>query len=185
MRILGIAGSLRAGSYNRALLAAAAELAPEGVRIEPWERLREVPPYDADEDTDERRPESVRDLKRALTEADGVLIATPEYTYGIPGVLKNALDWASRPGYASPLARKPAGMMGASGGAIGTARAQMHLREVLYASLVRVMPHRGVLVGGAKQKFADGRLTDEPTREFLASYLRELADFVRQQNATP
>ena len=180
MRVLGIAGSLRAGSYNRALLAAAVELAPDGVRIDVWDRLREVPHYDGDLDSDERRPEPVAELKRRIAEADALLIATPEYTYSVPGVLKNALDWASRPGYKSVLAGKPAAIMGASGGAIGTARAQAHLREILYASLVSVFPHPGVAVAGAAQKFADGRLTDEQTRTFVAAFLRDFAAYVRR-----
>jgi chromate reductase len=182
---VGLAGSIRAGSYNRALLRAAVELAPEGMHIEPWDRVREVPLYDADHDRDGLRPGPVEDLKRAIAGADGVLIASPEYCYSIPGVLKNALDWVSRPGYKSVLVDKRAGIIGASGSAVGTARGQMHLREVLYSCLALTFPHAGVLVAQAGTKFEDGRLTHEPTREFLAAYLRQFAAFVESANVTP
>ena len=181
MIILGIAGSLRAGSYNRGLLEAARELAPEAMEIRVWDGLRDVPHYDGDLDNDERRPAAVAELKRAIAGADGLLIATPEYNYSIPGVLKNAIDWASRPGYKSELVGKPVAIMGASGGAAGTARAQIHLREVMYSTLAQVMPHPGVLVGGAGAKFTDGRLTDEPTRAFLVSFLGTFAAYVGRQ----
>ena len=185
MQILGIAGSLRAGSLNRALLAAAAELAPEGMEIRPWDRLREVPHYDGDLDVDERRPEPVIDLKARIAAADGLLIASPEYNYSISGVLKNAIDWASRPAARSPLVGKPVGIIGASGGAIGTARGQVHLREVIYSTMALVFPHPGVVVGGAPAKFADGRLTDEATRRFLHAYLVHFEEFVRTRTVRP
>jgi chromate reductase len=178
MRVMGIAGSIRQGSFNRALLQAAVELAPEGMEVVPWDRLREVPFYDAALDTDELRPEPVADLKRAIAQADGLLMVTPEYNYSIPGVLKNAIDWASRPGYKSVFVGKPAAIMGASGSAMGTARAQIHLREVMYATLARVMPHPGVLVNLAPQKFTDGRLADEQTRMFVAAFLRDFQAYV-------
>ncbi|HEX8392236.1 MAG TPA: NADPH-dependent FMN reductase [Longimicrobium sp.] len=177
MRVMGIAGSLRQSSYNRALLAAAVELAPEGMTIEPYEGLADIPMYNGDLDTDELRPASVVDLKRRIAEADALFIVSPEYNYSVPGVLKNAIDWASRPGYKSVLSGKPAAIGGASGGGIGTARMQVHLREVLYATLVHVMPHPGLLVGAAQTKFSDGRLTDEATRQFLANFLRDFHAF--------
>ena len=178
MRILGIAGSLRTGSYNRALLNAAAELAPDGMHVDVWDRLGDIPHYNADLDNDESRPAVVDDFKGAIGEADGVLVVSPEYIYGVPGVLKNALDWASRPPNKSSLGGKPAGVMGASTSLIGTARAQVQLRDALFACMVNVMPYRDVAVGMAKDKFADGRLTDEKTRDFVREYLRALADFV-------
>jgi len=180
MRVMGIAGSIRRGSFNRALLDAAVELAPDGMRIVPWDRLAEVPLYDGGLDTDELRPEPVADLKRAIGEADGLLIVTPEYNYSVPGVLKNAIDWASRPGHKSPLAHKPVAITGAATGVVGTARAQIHLREIMFSTLARVMPHPGVLVNLAPQKFQDGRLADEPTRTFLADFLRSFEAYVRQ-----
>jgi chromate reductase len=180
MRVMGITGSIREGSFNRALLDAAVELAPEGMRIEPWDRLREVPLYDAGLEADELRPEPVEDLKRAIAQADGVLIVTPEYNWSIPGVLKNAIDWASRPGHKSVLSGKPVAITGAANGVVGTARAQIHLREVMFSTLARVMPHPGVLVNLAPQKFQDGRLVDEPTRSFLADYLRAFGTYIEQ-----
>jgi chromate reductase len=184
-RIVGIAGSIRAGSLNRALLQAAVELAPEGMEIEPWDGLREVPPYDAGLDRDGARPAPVDDVKRRIAGADGVLLVSPEYNYSVPGVLKNAIDWVSRPGYQSVLVGKPVAIMGASGGVAGTARGQVHLRDVMYATLSRVFPHADILVGQAGAKFHDGHLTDEPTREFVARYLRRFADFVQTGTVSP
>ncbi|HYR07389.1 MAG TPA: NADPH-dependent FMN reductase [Longimicrobium sp.] len=178
MRVMGIAGSIRRGSFNRALLEAAVELAPEGMRIVPWDRLHEVPMYDSGLESDELRPEPVADLKRAIAEADALLMVTPEYNYSVPGVLKNAIDWASRPGYRSVFVGKPVAIMGASGSAMGTARAQIHLREIMYATLARVMPHPGVLVSLAPAKFQDGRLADEQTRTFVANFLRDFQAYV-------
>src|SRR5690606_28963397 len=126
--VCGIAGSLRQGSYNRALLRAAQELAPPGMEIRVFERLREVPPYDADLEA-MGDPEPVRALKQAIAEADALLIATPEYNHGVPGVLKNAIDWASRPPRSSVLSGKPTAIFGASPGVTGTARAQAALRQ--------------------------------------------------------
>jgi chromate reductase len=144
-----------------------------------------VPLYDADLDRDGARPEPVEELKRRIAEADGVLIASPEYCYSVPGVLKNALDWVSRPGYKSVLVAKRVGIIGASASAMGTARAQMHLREVIYSCLAVTFPHTGVLVAQAAGKFEDGRLTDEPTRDFLAAYLRAFAEFVGSGTIRP
>ncbi|HEU0053469.1 MAG TPA: NADPH-dependent FMN reductase [Longimicrobium sp.] len=185
MKILGFAGSLRAESYNRALLEAARELAPEGMDVEVWDGLGELPFYNADLDNDEMRPPPVRDFKRRVAEADALLIATPEYNYSIPGVLKNAIDWASRPGYRSVLVGKPVGIIGASGGAIGTARGQAHLREVLFSNLAQVFPHPGVGVSGSASKFREGRLADETTRAFVADYLRAFARFVEAREVRP
>lgn len=183
IHLLGFAGSLRAGSFNRALLRAARELAPEGMEIRTFD-LAPIPLYNADLDTDERRPESVVAFKAAVGEADALLIATPEYNYGVPGVLKNAIDWASRPAYRSVLVGKPCGIMGASGSAVGTARAQSKLRDDLYATLAPVLPHPGVLVSAAGKKFdAEGRLTDEDTRGFLRDFLGDFAEWTRRFSA--
>ena len=185
MRIVGIPGSIREGSFNRSLLQAAVELAPPGMAIEPWEGLREVPHYDAGLDNDVLRPEPVTELKRRIAEADGILIATPEYNFGVPGVLKNALDWASRPGHRSVLVGKPVGIMGASGSTVGTARSQVHLRDVMHSTLSRVFPHPDVLVAQAAARFRDGRLTDDLTREFVSRYLLRFAEFVRTGAVSP
>lgn len=179
LHVVGIAGSLREGSYNRALLQACVELAPEGTDVEPFDALGEVPLYRAELDTDGQRPAVVDDLKRRIAEADAVLISTPEYNWSVPGVLKNAIDWASRPAFRSPFAGTPVGMMGASGGPVGTARAQSHLREVLAGMAALAFPHPGVAVGGMRERIVDGRLVRDEDREFLAGYLRDFAAFVR------
>ena len=184
LHVLGIAGSLRTGSFNRALIGAARELVPEGVVVEPFD-LGEIPFYNADLDTDERRPDSVERFKSAIDAADAVLIATPEYNHSVPGVLQNAIDWASRPAFRSPLVGKPVGVIGAASGAVGSARAQEQLKVVLLATLAHVFPHRGVVVGHARQKIDDGRLTDEPTRVFLAAFLSDFAAYVRRHDAGP
>lgn len=178
--VLGIAGSLRSGSFNRSLLEAARELAPENVVIEVHD-LKEIPLYDADLDTDERRPVAVVHFKEAIARADGLLIATPEYNHNIPGVLQNAIDWASRPARRSVLRGKPAGIMGAATSGIGTARAQQILKLVLEATLSPVMPHAGVVIGNATEKFdGEGNLVHEPTRRFLAAYLEELYRWIER-----
>ena len=178
VRVIGIAGSLRAGSLNRMLLEAARELAPEGMAVEIFD-LNDIPLYNADLDNDERRPEEVQRLKQAISEADALLIATPEYNHTVPGVLQNTIDWVSRPGMKSPLAGKPVAIMGASPGAVGTARAQQQLKLVLLSTLALLLPHPGVLVAKAREKFGpDGELTDAPTREFLAGFLRDLQQWV-------
>lgn len=180
VRVLAIAGSLRRASWNRRLLEAARDLAPDGVRIEPFD-LADVPMYDPDADTDEGRPDAVRRLKQAIADADAVLFATPEYNHNIPGVLQNAIDWASRPAMKSPLADKPVGIVGASTGALGAARAQQQLKLVLLATLSQVMPHPGVSVGLAAEKFGpDGTLVHEPTRRFLAAFVAQLAAWARR-----
>src|SRR3954468_20992866 len=127
MKVLGIAGSLRRASSNRGLLAAAVQLAPGSMTIEPFD-LAGIPLYNADLDADERRPDEVVRLKAAIAAADAVLIATPEYNHSIPGVLQNAIDWASRPGNNSPLRGKPAAIVSVSTGVIGAARAQQQLK---------------------------------------------------------
>lgn len=173
VRVMGIVGSLRGRSINRWLMEAARELAPEWLEIEIFD-LADVPLYNGDLDNDEARPESVRRLKDAIGSASAILIATPEYNHSVPGVLQNAIDWASRPGGKSPLANKPVAIMGASPGAIGTARAQQTLKLVLYSTLAQVFPHPGVLVGGSNAKFDEqGQLTDEATRDFVAKFVRD------------
>jgi chromate reductase len=186
LHVLGFAGSLRAGSVNRALLRAARDLAPVGMTVETV-GLGDLPLYNADLDTDEARPEAVVRFKAQIAVADGLLIATPEYNHNVSGVLQNAIDWASRPAHRSPFVGKPVAIMGAASGAIGSARAQEQLKVVLMATLAHVFPHRGVIVGGARQKFGDPaeagqapRLTDEPTRDFLAAYLRDFAVYARR-----
>lgn len=179
--LVGMAGSLRAGSHNRALLRACGDLLPEGVTLDIVD-LAPIPPYNDDLENDEDRPDSVRDLKARLQRGNALLIATPEYNHGIPGVLKNALDWASRPGFRSPMAGLPVAMMGASPGAAGAVKAQQHLKLVLLGMLSEVFPHRGVAVGRSGEKFDDDmRLTDEGTRDFVRDFLADFVEWARQR----
>lgn len=176
LNVIGLVGSLREGSYNRALLRAAQGLAPESMDITLFD-IAPIPMYNADLDNDEQRPAPVERLKRAVDEADAMLIATPEYNHGIPGVLKNAIDWASRPAGRSPMKGKTAAIMGAATGMWGTIRAQMHLRDVLAATGTYVVLKPEVLVRGVRDKFDDDlRLTDEPTRKFIRQLLENLAE---------
>jgi chromate reductase len=180
LRVVGFAGSLREGSFNRALLNAVLELAPADLTVEPLE-IRGIPLYNADLDTDEHRPHAVVTLKRAVEQADGVLIVSPEYNYGTPGVVKNVVDWASRPGFDSPFLRKPVGIMGAARGRSGTMRGQEQLKLTLLGMASQVFPHPGVAVDDAPRKFDDeGRLTHEATRKFVASYLEDFTAWVRR-----
>jgi chromate reductase len=180
IRILGLAGSLREDSYNRALLEEAARLAPEGVTIEVFDRLDEIPPFNEDVER-EGYPEPVRALQRAIEEANALLVATPEYNYSVPGVLKNAIDWASRPAGQSPLEGKPTAVMGASPGMGGTARAQLALRDSFVFTKTPVVPGPEVLVARAPERFdEEGRLTDEPTREFVTDLLDRLVDYAQR-----
>jgi chromate reductase, NAD(P)H dehydrogenase (quinone) len=185
IRVLGIAGSLRRESYNRRLLAATRELAPKAMTIEIFD-LAPIPLYDGDLDTERERPEAVLHFKRSIVEADALLIATPEYNHSVPGVLQNAIDWASRPGGKSPFVGKPAAIMGASPGAIGTARAQQQLKLVLLSTLAAVMPHPGVAVGGVAEKISPaGELVHEPTRQFLRSFLQDLWEWTHRIGRVP
>lgn len=179
LNILGFAGSLRRGSYNRALLRAAADLAPAGMAIEIFD-LIEVPLYNGDVEA-EGDPEPVARLKHAIAAADGVLMATPEYNHGVPGVMKNAVDWASRPPGAAPLGGKPVGIIGASPGITGSARGQSQLRQAFEFTNSVCMPQPELLVFKAHEKFdAEGRLTDAATAQYLGRYLAAFAAWVRR-----
>jgi chromate reductase, NAD(P)H dehydrogenase (quinone) len=170
LRILGFAGSLRRQSYNAALLRAAQELAPEDVQIEIFD-LAALPLYNGDVE-DAGDPPGVARFKQAIRDADGVLMATPEYNHGVPGVMKNAIDWASRPPHGAALSRKPVALIGASPGITGTARGQSQLRQAFEFTNSYCMPQPEFLLFKAHDKFgADGRLADEQTRSFLAKFL--------------
>ena len=176
------AGSLRAGSYNRALLRAAVGAAPDGMTIEIVD-ISGIPLYDADLEA-AGLPEPVAAFKRAIAAGDGLLIATPEYNHGVPGVTKNAIDWASRPPRESPLDGKPVAVMGASPGMTGTARGQSPLRQAFGFTNSYCMPQPQILVARAHEKFdADGRLTDEATRGHLAKFLAAFAGWIRMFRA--
>ena len=174
MRILGFAGSLRRASYNRGLIRAAVEEASPEIRIDVF-YLGDIPPYNQDVE-DAGEPASVIAFKRAIARADALLVATPEYNHGMPGVLKNAIDWASRPRVTSPLKDKPVGVMGASPGRGTTARAQAQLREAFVFTGACVMPQPELLVGTAGEHFDDdGNVTDPALRASLV----ELVDALR------
>jgi chromate reductase, NAD(P)H dehydrogenase (quinone) len=172
-RILGISGSLRRESHNTSLLRAAAKLLPPGVELEVFDALRELPPYDADLDVEPADPAVAR-LRRAIAEADAVLIATPEYNGSIPGVLKNALDWASRPFPESVLRDKPVAVVGASTGLFGAVWAQAESRKVLGVIGADVIDLE-LPVAQADSAFADGRLIDRDLQTALANLVDELA----------
>ncbi len=170
MKILAITGSLRRESHNRRLLLAAAELLPEDVDFELFEGLKAVPPYDEDDDL-EPAPQAVSRLRSAIAGADALLIATPEYNSSIPGQLKNALDWASRPIASSVLRNKPVAVVGASTGAFGAVWSQAELRKVLAATGARVLDVE-LAIGHAAERFDEqGRLADESVREQLEEVL--------------
>src|SRR5919202_3747817 len=164
MRILAISGSLRRDSYNTALLRAAAEEAPEDVDVVLWDGLKEIPPYDADEDV-VPGPAAVEAFRDLVREADAVLFATPEYNSSVPGALKNALDWASRPLATNAFRNKPVAVIGSSAGAFGGVWAAAELRKVLGAMGARVTDAE-LAVGHAAEKFDDeGRLADDDVRQ--------------------
>jgi chromate reductase len=169
VKILGIAGSLRKDSFNAATLRAAQEMAPEGMQIETFD-IAPIPSYNEDLRA-QGFPAPVEALRAAIKAADGLLIVTPEYNYSIPGVLKNAIDWASRPPE-QPFDNKPVGIMGASGGVLGTARAQYHLRQCFVFLNGLVMNRPEVMIPAAHTKFdAEGKLTDQLTRDFMTAHL--------------
>jgi chromate reductase len=177
-RIFGIAGSLRAGSYNMALLRAASEILPPGVSLDIG-RIDDIPLYN--EDVRSRGdPEPVMRLKRHIEEAGAFLIATPEYNYSIPGVLKNALDWASRPPKTCSLRRKAIGIMGCSSGESGTMRGQLALRQMFVFTDSYVMQQPELRVPRAGERFDEkGKLIDAELRERLGLFLFALVDWAR------
>jgi chromate reductase, NAD(P)H dehydrogenase (quinone) len=173
MRILGISGSLRQDSYNTKLLRAVEELLPGDVRFELYEELKAVPPYDEDDDTDDS-PTAAVELREAIEAADAVIFATPEYNGSVPGQLKNAVDWASRPHRVSALWGKPVAVIGASTGMFGAVWAQAELRKVLKTAGARVVETE-VAVSKADTKFGDsGELLDDEIRAQLAETLELL-----------
>jgi chromate reductase len=176
--ILGFAGSLRHGSYNRALLRAAGELVPDGARLEAFE-LDGIPPFN--EDLLSSPPEKVKEFKRKIKAADAVLIVTPEYNYSIPGVLKNAIDWASRPYVDNAFEGKPVAIMSASTGMLGGARVQYHLRQTFVFLNMSAVNKPEVFVTFAAQKFDDkGKLLDKQAKELIGQLLDNLVALARR-----
>ncbi len=175
--ILGICGSLRRASLNRALLVAVQQTLPPGTTFTFDDQLGGLPLFNNDL-TD---PPEAMALKAAIAAADGVVIAVPEYNYSIPGVLKNALDWVSRPVATAPLRGKPVGLVGAATGMSGTIRAQTHMRQMLVFSDTPVLAQPEVLIPRAHERFdADGNLTDEPTRALLTRFGIAMIAFVER-----
>ena len=172
MRVLGISGSLREGSHNSHLLRVAAQVVPPPHELEIFDGLRDVPPYDADDDT-HPGPEAVQRFRNAIAEADAVLIATPEYNSSLPGQLKNAIDWASRPFPKNALRNKPVAVIGASTGMFGAVWAQAEARKVLGATGARVVDVE-LPVPDAEAAFAGDRLADAEVHESLARIIGEL-----------
>ncbi|MBZ0237195.1 MAG: NAD(P)H-dependent oxidoreductase [Deltaproteobacteria bacterium] len=178
LRLLGIAGSLRKASHNRALLRALGETLPEGVTLDIFDGLAAIPTFDPDDKTE---PPPVAAWKHAIAAADALVIATPEYNYSIPGVLKNAIDWASRPPATSPLRGKPVGIVSAATGISGGMRAQYHLRQILVYTNSPAMLQPEVIIPRAQERFdAAGVLTDASTRELLARFGVALAEWIHR-----
>jgi len=181
-KILAISGSLRRDSHNAKLLRNASELFADDVEVELWDGLKDIPPYDEDDDGD-GAPASVAALRAAFAGADAVLISTPEYNSSVPGQLKNVLDWVSRPLATNPLRNKPAAVVGASSGAFGAVWAQAELRKVLATIGARVVDAE-VAVGHAQTRFdADGTLTDDDLREQLGEVAGALLAAVSERAA--
>lgn len=179
MRILGISGSLRQDSHNTALLRAAAILLPPDVELTLYTDLEQIPPFN--EDKLEHPPAPVQSLREAVTAADGILIATPEYNSSIPGVLKNALDWLSRPLIESPLRNKPAAVIGASTGMFGAVWAQAETRKVLGAIGARTLDRELPIPTAHEQFRPDGRLADEDLERELAAAAQTLTEAITQR----
>lgn len=176
LSLLGISGSTRKASLNSALLRVVGETLPAEATFSIYDGLAHLPIFNSDLE----EPMSVVALKRAIASADGVVIAVPEYNYSVPGGLKNALDWVSRPPATSPMRGKPIGLVGAATGMSGTIRAQLHMRQILVFSDSPCMAQPEVLIPRAHERFADGTLTDESTRQLLVRFGAAFVSFVRR-----
>jgi chromate reductase len=173
--VLGFAGSLRKSSYNKALLRAAVDLMPKNAKLETFD-IEGIPPFN--QDLENRMPEKVKEFKAKIKAADAILIVTPEYNYSMPGVLKNAIDWASRPYVDNSFEGKPVAIMGASPGRIGTARAQYHLRQACVFLNMYPINRPEVFVTFAHEKIDEsGRLKDEETKKIIRQLLNSLVDW--------
>lgn len=182
LRLIGISGSLRSASNNTAILETLSSRLTHQVELRVFP-LNDIPPYNSDLETD-ALPSTVAALKEAISLADGVLLCSPEYNYGTSGVLKNALDWASRPGFNSPLKNKPVLIITSSPGLLGGVRAQAQLRETLSATLSKVIQGPQIVIPNVNQKMQNGKFVDEPTIEFIFTAINELKreiDFARER----
>jgi chromate reductase len=181
LNILGFAGSLRNDSYNRALLRVSADFAPKDTKLDIFD-LEGIPPFN--QDLEKSMPEKVKEFKAKIKSADAILIVTPEYNYSIPGILKNAIDWASRPSGDNSFDGKPVAVMSASTGMLGGARAQYHLRQVCITLNMYPLNRPEVFVTFANQKFDEkGNLTDEKTKEFIKGLLEALVAWTKKLKA--
>jgi len=177
LNVLGICGSLRAGSYNRRILEIAKEAAPEGMTIEIYKGFHDFPVYNGDDEKRDGVPAPVVELREMISKADGVLVATPEYNFSIPGGLKNCFDWLSRE--EQPFTNKPMAIMGAALGPVGTARSQYHLRQSMAALGAIFMPRPEVFVGQANKKFdEDGTFTDEIGRKLIGDLVAAFGEWI-------
>lgn len=184
VNMLGIAGSLRKGSYNKMALRAAQQLVPDSCRLEIFE-LDGIPLYNGDVEA-QGFPQPVQDFKAKIAAADALLIVSPEYNYSIPGVLKNAIDWASRPPFDTPLHRKAVAIMGASTGGFGTVRCQHHLRQSLVFTQSILLVHPEVWISRAAERFDQkGDLTDETIRDQIEALLEALVALVKRLQCEP
>ncbi len=181
LRIIGLSGSLREGSYNTATLAALQELASPSTRLE-IRRLHKIPLFNEDVEA-LGWPAPVAALREDVAASDGVIFASPEYNYSMTGVLKNAIDWLSRPAGAGALRGKPAAIVGATPGRFGTTRSQTHLREVIYYNDMPLLPTGEVLIAHAGDRFSDGVLIDGDTRDFLARMIGDFENWVARHRA--
>ena len=180
VNILGFAGSLRKGSYNKSLLRAAVELVPEDAKLEIFD-FEGIPPFNQDVET--RPPEKVKEFKAKIRAADALLISTPEYNYSVPGVLKNAIDWASRPYGDNAFENKPVALMSASIGMLGGARAQYHLRQIFVFLNMLPINKPEVIVTFAPDKIdRNGRVRDQETRKLIRELLENLVAWTKQLN---
>ena len=178
VRLLGLVGSLRKASINRALMNAVRDVLPDGATLTTFDRLGELPLFNSDLTA---TPEPVEALKQAIAECDGVVFAVPEYNYSVPGGLKNAIDWASRPPATTPLRGKPVGLIGSSIGMSGSMRAQYHLRQILLYTDNPVLVQPEVLIPKAAERFdAELRLVDDSTRELLRAFAAAMVAHVRR-----
>lgn len=178
LKFLGIAGSIRKGSYNRAALRTAQSLSPQEATLEVFD-ISDIPPFS--EDAEQQPPVRIVDLKQKVRSADAILFVTPEYNYSIPGLLKNAIDWASRPYGDNVWDGKPVAMMGASIGMLGTARAQYHLRQSCVFLNMFPLNQPEVMIANAAQRFdQDGNLTDQPTHDKIGELLQALVVWTRR-----
>ncbi|MGB1249729.1 MAG: NADPH-dependent FMN reductase [Candidatus Promineifilaceae bacterium] len=176
IKVVGLVGSLRSGSLNRALVEAAAEVAPDGMEISIFP-LNEIPPYNFDVEKNDGFPEAVVALRDAVQSADALILSTPEYNGSMSGVLKNAIDWASRGGL---LGKKPVVTMAGSPGALGATKAQEHLRQVCMHLGMYVLPRPTVAVPHFGKKIENGVLTDEPTRGFIEQQMTVFKDWIER-----